>query len=176
LPDRDRGDRELVALANRGDPAGLEGLYRAHGGWVAALARRFVGDADDALDVTQEVFVYLFGRFPGFELSSSMRAFLYPVVRHQCISLVRRRRKIVEIDRGSRPPAELTCWPEPAGDLARLLAGLDDETQELLLLRFALGLKLREIAAALGVPVGTVKSRLHTALQLLRDRPTHEKR
>lgn len=170
MSERDTGDRELVALANRGDPAGLEGLFRTHGEWVAALARRFVGDADDALDVMQETFAYLFQRFPGFELKRTMRAFLYPVVRHQSISLLRKRRKVVEIDRGSRPPVELTFWPDEPGDLARLLDGLDDETQELLLLRFALGMKLHEIAEALGVPTGTVKSRLHNALKSLRER------
>lgn len=176
MADRVREDRELVSLANRGDPAGLEGLYRAHGEWVAALARRFVGDPDDALDVMQEVFAYLFDRFPGFELRSTMRAYLYPVVRHQSISLIRKRRKVVEIDRGSRPPVELTFWPDEPGDLARLLDGLDEETQELLLLRFAIGMKLHEIAAALSVPTGTVKSRLHHALKSLRHQHAGEKR
>jgi len=170
LADRERDDRELVRLANRGDPAGLEGLFRAHGEWVAALATRFVGDPDDALDVMQEVFAYLFERFPGFELTSTMRAYLYPVVRHQSISLVRKRRKVVEIDRGSRPPAELTFWPDDPGDLSRLLDGIDEETAELLLMRFALGMKLREIGEALGVPTGTVKSRLHNAITELRRR------
>jgi RNA polymerase sigma-70 factor (ECF subfamily) len=168
LTDRARDDRELVAQANRGDPAGLEGLFRAHGEWVAALARRFVGDPDDALDVMQEVFAYLFERFPGFELASTMRAYLYPVVRHQSISLIRKRKKVVEIERGSRPPSELTFWPEEPGDLERLIESLDEETQELLLLRFTLGLKLGEIAEALSVPTGTVKSRLHNALKALR--------
>jgi len=176
LADRVREDRELVALANRGDPDGLEGLYRAHGDWVAALARRFVGDPDDALDVMQEVFPYLFQRFPGFELSSTMRAYLYPVVRHQSISLIRKRRKVVEIDRGSRPPTELTFWPDEPGDLSRLLDGLDEQTEELLLLRFALGLKLHEIGETLGIPTGTVKSRLHAALQQLRNRHAAEKK
>jgi RNA polymerase sigma-70 factor (ECF subfamily) len=175
LGDPVRDDRELVQLANRGDPAGLEGLYRAHGQWVAALARRFVGDADDALDVMQEVFTYLYERFPGFELTSTMRAFLYPVVRHQSISLIRKRRKVVEIDRGSRPPAELTFWPVEPGDLERLLDGLDEETRELLLMRFTLGMKLGEIAAALSVPTGTVKSRLHNALGELRQRHAEKK-
>jgi RNA polymerase sigma-70 factor (ECF subfamily) len=170
LSARENDDQALTALANRGDPAGLEGLYRAHGQWVAALARRFVGDPDDALDVMQEVFAYLFDRFPGFELTSTMRAYLYPVVRNQSISLIRKRHKVVEIDRGSRPPAELTFWPDEPGDLERLLAGLDEETQELLLLRFGLGLKLEEIATALSIPTGTVKSRLHNALKSLRQR------
>jgi RNA polymerase sigma-70 factor (ECF subfamily) len=170
LGDPVRDDRELVQLANRGDPAGLEGLYRAHGEWVAALARRFVGDPDEALDVMHEVFAYLFERFPGFELRSTMRAFLYPVVRHQSISLIRKRRKVVEIDRGSRPPAELTFWPDEQGDLSRLIDGLDEDSQELLLMRFTLGMKLSEIAEALSVPTGTVKSRLHNALKELRRR------
>jgi RNA polymerase sigma-70 factor (ECF subfamily) len=165
-----QAEQRLVARANRGDAAAFEELYRAHREWVVALAWRFTGNREDALDVLQDSFAYLFDRFPGFRLTSSLRAYLYPVVRHRSLSLARKRRKVVPIDRGSNPPDELTWRPEPAGDFARLIDDLSPEHREVVRLRFALGFTLDEIAAALELPLGTVKSRLHNALKTLKER------
>ena len=60
----DPSDLELVERANRGDVDAFELLYRRHRDWVVALAERHTGSRDDALDVLQETFAYLFGRFP----------------------------------------------------------------------------------------------------------------
>ncbi|HKA89668.1 MAG TPA: sigma-70 family RNA polymerase sigma factor [Haliangiales bacterium] len=156
-------EARLVARANAGDAGALAALYRAHRGWVAALALRFTGNQADALDVLQETFLYLFRRLP-LALTTSLRGFLYPVVKHQSISVVRRRRPEVAVDDASLP------WhgAADAGDFTRLVAALPAEQREVVRLRFGLDLSLDEIAAALGVPLGTVKSRLHNALKTLR--------
>lgn len=160
----------LVAAANEGDPHAFEALYRAHRDWVVALGYRFTGNRDDALDVLQETFAYFFGKFPGFELRASVRGFLFPVVRHQSISLARKRRKVVSLDAAKEADAgiELRFEPPLPGEFGRLIAALPTGQREVVRLRFALGLKLPEIAEALDVPVGTVKSRLHNALKTLR--------
>lgn len=167
----DLDDRALVARANQGDADAFETLYRRHRDWVVALAWRLTGSREDALDVLQETFSRLFERFPGFTLTSSLRAYLYPAVRHGCISLARRRRKVVPIAAsGAEPVAE----PDPPADwtpgFERLVRGLPEGQQEVLRLRFALELRLDEIAEALGLPLGTVKSRLHNALKSLASR------
>ena len=157
-------ERALVARGNRGDGAALETLYREYRQWVLALARRFTGNADDALDVLQDTFISFFGRFPGFKLTSSLRSYLYPIIKHHAIGMARRRRRLVagvEVELG-------TCLPEETGgDFARLLAVLSAEHRDVALLRFGSDFKLEEIAAALDIPVGTVKSRLHNALKAL---------
>ena len=165
-------DRALVARANAGDGAAFTALYRTHRDWAIGLAVRFTGNRDDALEVVQESFDALFGKFPGFVLSTTIRAFLYPVVRHSAISLLRKRRRIVPLDEGARRAVEpaLGWEPEAPSDFDRMIAGLPEEQREVVRLRFGLDLKLEEIAEALGVPVGTVKSRLHNALEALRDR------
>ena len=164
-------DSALVARANQGDAAAFEQLYRRHRDWVVGLAWRFVGNRDDALDVLQETFADLFGRFPGFVLTSSLRGYLYPVVKHRCISLLRKRQRVVSLDaaREMRGDAagELTWQPDPPGEFGKLIGALPEEQREVVRLRYALDLKLEEIAQALAVPLGTVKSRLHNALKSL---------
>lgn len=159
----------LVAAIERGDPRAYEELYRRHRGWVFALARRFTGSDEDALDVLQETFAYLWTRFPGFELRSTVRAFLFPVVKHTSLDIVRRRR---------RGPFAVADKIELAGPGAAsgpglgfldLVKRLPDEQREVVVLRFAHDFRLAEIAQALDIPVGTVKSRLHNALTALRE-------
>ncbi|MBN2360124.1 MAG: RNA polymerase sigma factor [Deltaproteobacteria bacterium] len=164
-------ERELVARANQGDAAAFEELYRRHRDWVVGLAWRFVGNRDDALDVLQETFAALFDRFPGFALTSSLRGYLYPVVKHRCISLLRKRRRVVAIDEARTARGDLAgelAWqPDPPGEFAEIISALPAEQREVVRLRFALDLKLEEIAQALAIPTGTVKSRLHNALKVL---------
>jgi RNA polymerase sigma-70 factor (ECF subfamily) len=163
-------ERELVDRANAGDRRALESLYGDHRDWVTALAHRFTGSADDALDVLQETYLYFFSKFPGFELRASIRGFLYPVVKHSSITVVRRRRQLVDLDshRAGEPVTDIG-WHGAEGRFARLVGKLPDGQREVVQLRFALDFRLEEIAEALEIPLGTVKSRLHNALRSLRE-------
>jgi RNA polymerase sigma-70 factor (ECF subfamily) len=159
-----QSDEELVRRYRDGDEAAFEALYERHHAWVAALALRFLGDRDAALDVLQDAFAYLVRKRPALELTARFRTFLYPVVKHLALSRAEqaRRRRPLADDR-----------PAPAADAAPidpLLDGLSDVQKEVVQMRFTDGLELQEIADALGVPLGTVKSRLHGALEILRDR------
>jgi RNA polymerase sigma-70 factor, ECF subfamily len=166
-------DRELAARANQGDADAFEALYRRHRDWVVALAWRLTGSRDDALDVLQDTFARLFERFPGFTLTTTLRAYLYPAIKHACISLARKRRNVVPINGAAVEPATEPAAPsEWSPELARLVGELPEGHREVLRLRFALELRLEEIAEALDLPLGTVKSRLHNALKSLAVRAT----
>jgi RNA polymerase sigma-70 factor (ECF subfamily) len=170
-------DRELVKLANRGDSEAFEKLYYRYRDWVYKLAWRFTGNSADALDVLQETFTYLLGKFPGFELTSSMTTFLYPAVRHISITISSNRSRIrTEEDMLDEPEVVTSQETEIfRSELAVVLAILPDEQREILLMRFVDDMSLQEIAAALNIPLGTVKSRLHNSLQTLRnDRRTKD--
>ncbi|MGD9691105.1 MAG: RNA polymerase sigma factor [Phycisphaerales bacterium] len=151
----------------------FEALYERHRAWVFALALRFTTRHEEALDVTQEVFIYLLGKFPGFVLTSKLTTFLYPAVKH--IALARRRRKtpramsddVLDIVVIHPAPPER---PDLEG-LAGVLRGLSEVHREAVLMRFVDGMSMEEMSAALGVPVGTVKSRLHNAVAALRADP-----
>lgn len=157
-------EQALVARANRGDGRALEDLYRLHRDWVYGLAQRLTGNRADALDVLQETFLWLYGRFPGLTLTASLRSFLYPAVKHRALDVIRRRRRQV----AGEPELGFVLPGEEQGDLERLVAGLPEGEKEVVRLRFVLDLKLEEIADALAIPLGTVKSRLHNALKALR--------
>lgn len=177
MPDaRDpRSDPELVAAINRGDGGAFEVLYRRHRDWAAALALRFTRSRDDALDVVQETFTYVARKFPGFELSAKFTTFLYPVVKNLSIAANRRRRKVLpvgELDSDALlAPPQTPDLEGTRAELAEVLATLPVEQREVLLLRFVDDLDLEEIATALSIPLGTVKSRVHNALKRLRDDP-----
>ena len=159
-------DAALVAQANMGDADALDEIYLRHRDWVVGVALRFTGDRDEALDVLQDTFAYLLGKFPGVVLTSTLRAFLYPAIKHLCIDRRRKQRETIDVaDMVERLPA-----PErpDLSDLQRLLAGLPESHREVVLLRFVDDMTLQDIAAALDVPLGTVKSRLHYALDVLR--------
>ncbi len=164
----DRSDLELVERANGGDADAFETLYRRYRDWVVALAERYTGNREDALDVLQDAFAHLFGRFPGFVLTAQLKTFLYPVVRNLSLDRVRRRRAEIDVD----TLADVLPAPPPASssDVSRLLATLPATQREVLVLRFADDLSLAQIAEALGIPLGTVKSRLHAALTALKSR------
>jgi RNA polymerase sigma-70 factor (ECF subfamily) len=171
-----KSDQELIELANRGDPDAFEALYRRHRDWVYQLAWRFTGNRTDALDVLQETFIYLLGKFPGFELTSSMTTFLYPVVRHVSSTIRSRTSRFTSEEQilGEMVASKYEK-SEYRSELAAVLVALPAEQREVLLMRFVDDMSLQEIAAALDIPVGTVKSRIHNALQTLRsDRRTRD--
>jgi RNA polymerase sigma-70 factor (ECF subfamily) len=164
-----RTDQELIAAANRGEVDAFDVLYRRYRDWVVSLAYRYTRDRELALDVLQETFLYVLGKFPGFELRSEMKTFLYPTVRHLSVALQSKATR--------RPPAAGSLKFEPPPDpgvderlrgLAELMEALPIGQREVLILRFADGLSLAEIAEALQIPLGTVKSRLHGAIEALR--------
>ena len=163
-------DAELVAAANRGDRQAFEALYRRHRDWVVSLAYRFCGNRDDALDVLQETFLYVLKKLPRLELRSRFTTFLYPAVKHLALGRRRLARRHAPL-----PEGEVTAGTEHLpGDVRGLLVGASALQREILMLRFADGLDLKEIAEVLRVPLGTVKSRLHNALKALKKKLREE--
>lgn len=167
-----KSDRELIELANKGNPDAFEALYYRHRDWVYHLAWRFTGNQPDALDVLQETFTYLLGKFPGFELTASMTTFLYPAVKHISEAILAKKRRFLSDDAVLGKLAEASPQRQTDHDrseLAAVLTILPDEQREVLLMRFVDDMSLQEIAVVLNIPLGTVKSWLHRALQTLRD-------
>ncbi|MGA2498027.1 MAG: RNA polymerase sigma factor [Tepidisphaeraceae bacterium] len=161
-----------MAALNAGDATAFDGLYYRYRDWVVRLAWRFAGDPNDALDVLQETFVYVMGKFPGFELAASFTTFLYPVVKNTALALRRKRRRILpgeaEMDTLA---AGTSIDPLAADDLKMALDSLPETHREVLLMRYVDELSLEEIGRALEIPLGTVKSRIHNALKQLREDP-----
>lgn len=183
-----RTDDQLVAAANRGDERAMEEIYVRHRDWALRLAWRFTRDHDLAMDAVQEAFMYLFrkcGRGPGggLVLTAKLTTLLYPAIKNSALAA---RRKMnprslamgageqgghaseFDIPAPSSPPAGSAAGEEQRAELSRLLSTLSDAHREVLLMKVVDGMEHREIALALGIPEGTVKSRLHHALAALR--------
>ena len=172
-PHDNRTDQQLVDALNQGDAAAFDELYFRHRDWVMRLAMRFTGNHEDALDVLQETFAYFVRKFPGFELTAALTTFLYPAVRN--FSLAARRKRLRSVsdnqDTLSLVPETVLSDSATRDELTQTLAGLSDAHREILLMRFVDEMTQPEIATALGVPLGTVKSRLHHALLAIRQSP-----
>ena len=168
-----RTDQELLDAAGAGDDAAFQALYYRHRDWVARLAYRFTGNHDEALDVVQETFFYLLRKLPGLQLTGRLTTFLYPVVKNVSISMGRKSKRYVSGDTGlpETAAAETTDSKTLRDELAIVMKSLPEPQRETLLMRFVDGMELREIATALDIPLGTVKSRLHIALNHLRNDP-----
>lgn len=175
LPPSNLPDEELVEAANRGDAPAMRGLYSRYRDWVYGQAIRMVGNHDDAVDVVQDTFIYFFGKFPRFTLTCQIKTFLYPVVRNLSLNVLTARRKVVSL--GGHDVEKIpNRRSSGAGrhEFDDLIKDLGEDEKEILILRFAEEFSLPEIAEALSIPLGTVKSRLHRALSQLRSRLTEQ--
>lgn len=162
----DAGDEDLLRRVAQGDSVAFALLYDRYSPRVFGLAIKLVGDRQGAQDVLQEVFLELWRRAPGFDASlGSAPAWILMIARGRSIDHIRKRARdrkrleSIEPPRGGGSPSVADAeW------LARVLPGLSPELQEVVHLAYAQGLTRDQIAQALGVPVGTVKTRLRTAV------------
>lgn len=185
--ERDRVDLDLVDRINAGGPdagAAFGELYERHKGWAFNVARRMTPNEAAAGDVVQDSFVSLLRQFPGFELTAGLRTYLYAVIRNRARDQRRKdsRLRLVgdlgESDDGARGPARAgeigdggeRGEREEQMDALRVAVGALAESQrEVLILRIVDGFSVAEVARALEIPEGTVKSRLHLAIKALRE-------
>jgi RNA polymerase sigma-70 factor, ECF subfamily len=174
-----RTDSQLVDDLNAGDASAFDAIYYRYRDRVMRLAFRFTSNEADALDVLQEAFTYLYKKFPGFRLTAAMTTFLFPVVRNLSLEIRRKRFPSPgtpgegrgEGDLGAAVTFDSPSIEQSRTDLAAAMASLSPEHREVVLLRFVDDLSIDEIAAAVAIPEGTVKSRLHHALAALRNDP-----
>ena len=151
----------------------VEQLYRQSREALTAYFLRRHRSTHTAEDLLQETFLQLMRRMDRCRRASSPRGYLFGIARHVSADAWRR----------GRPPGEGDAWlgsvaaPEPDPRLLaarETIAALPLLQREILDLRFQHDLSYAEIAEALAVPVGTVRSRLHNALELLRERLEQE--
>ncbi|HCA39443.1 MAG: sigma-70 family RNA polymerase sigma factor [Phycisphaerales bacterium] len=163
----ERTDQELVVAIRRGETGCFETLYHRHRDFVWRTALRITGgDEHLAMDVSQEAFAWLLQRCrKRLRLTAKLSTFLYPAVRNIALTHLRRtsRESLGEVPERPAPDE-----PGTSDTLEVLLSRLPDVQREVLLLRFVEDMSLLEIATALEIPTGTVKSRLHHALKAIR--------
>jgi len=150
----------------------LASLYREHGAALLTYLRRSFGRVEPAEDLLQETLLQAARRPERVAEAVSPRAWLFAVARRVGTTALRRRRIVAEL------PADLAA-AEPGEDprlerVRQAIARLAPALRETLELRLRHELSYEEIATALGIPVGTVRSRLHHAVRRLRNAVTIE--
>ncbi len=179
----------MLEYRSLGDRRAFDELVHRYERELYNYLRRYLGDAEMAEDAFQGTFLQVHLKCDRFEPGRRVRPWLYTVATNQAIDAQRRdrRHRMVSLDRrcagngeddnaGSlvelldgehAGPAELLESAEQAREVRRAVDKLPESLREVLLLVYYQGLKYREAADVLSIPVGTVKSRLHAAIRRL---------
>ena len=174
--EQDRDPAELEELLLRiagGEQQALEELYRRTRGAVYALALSYLKNAHDAQDVTQDAFVRVWEGAVQYRPQGSPMAWLLTIVRNLARMKLRqgaRQAELSEEEWEAIPADSPSVTPEDRELLQTALAGLEDQERQVVLLHAVTGLKHREIAALLEMPLATVLSKYHRALKKLKNK------
>lgn len=167
----------LIERCRRGDLGAFEELYRLHAGRLYSVALRLVGNAADAEDLLQEIFLAAHRKLDTFRGESALGTWLYRLATNLCLDHLRSRsgrsRQVTDalddeaglLDTSSVTLAEQTVTRM---DLERALARLPEGCRAAFVLHDIEGLEHREVAEVLGVAEGTSKSQVHKARLKLR--------
>jgi RNA polymerase sigma-70 factor, ECF subfamily len=165
---RIRSDAKLVELARRGSRDAAAELFARHwrAAWRAAYA--LTGRRDMADDVAQDAFERAFAALGRFDERRPFAPWLHRIVVNRCLDLLRSERRLVAGD----VDLERLEWHDVHGgdrELLAAVASLSLQRRVVIVLRYGLGYPPSAIAALLGIPAGTVNSRLARALDELRE-------
>ena len=175
MTDRAADDAALIEQYLTGDVDAFEALMRAHEDRVFSICLRMLRDREAALDATQETFIAVFRKADRFAGRSAFSTWLYRVAVNTCYDVARRnqRRKVTPLPEGF-DPADPTAGDdytsaEVRPDIEAAIDSLPADFRAAVILSDLEGLALETISEALGVPIGTVKSRVFRARRLLAD-------
>jgi len=168
---REVEDRDLIGRARQGHVEAYNLLVSRWEKRVFNYLLRLVGDREDAFDLSQETFLKAYQNLGRLEDEARFSTWLFRIAHNEAFSLLRRRRPEGE------PPAQLPAGTASFGlypaelslAVRTALDRLSADQREAVLLKMYQGFKFEEMAEILSCPVSTVKSRLYTALDLLKD-------
>jgi RNA polymerase sigma-70 factor (ECF subfamily) len=177
----------LVEAFRQGKPGAFDAIVRAHQDRVYSFCARMLSDREEALDIAQEVFLSAWRNLDSFRGEAALSTWLLRIAANRCLNRIRRRKSAAGRE-GPWPDAgadgEGPEFQPAAGDrhdpgriaenretgaiLSEALGRLDPDARWLVLLSDVEGFSYEELAAMAGLPLGTVKSRLHRARMALR--------
>jgi len=162
-------DKWLVQRVLSGDKAAGEQLVIEHYEAIFRFLRNLTGSKEDAEDLTQQTFLRAWEALPNFRGDSSVSTWLHSIAYREYTHWLRSRREFVPLDEIVDIPDEQANRNLEAVLLRWAIYRLDPEHREVFVLHYVQGFSVSEIAKIIGVPAGTVKSRLFFARQKLRE-------
>ncbi len=161
-------DPELIRAASTGDTAAFEELVRAYQAHIWRFLRHLLGDPDLAEDITQETFVRVYRKLGTFRFRSKFSTWVFQVARNAGIDALRSRQRRDRLLTAVEPRApEVTSGGELRMEIEEALQTLSPKLREAFVLIEAFGFTYREAGRTIGVPEGTVKSRVYHAREQL---------
>ena len=170
-------DAELLDRCRQGETAAFEELYRRHSTRLYNLAYRMFGNASDAEDVLQEIFIIVYRKLDSFKGESALSTWLYRLAMNHCLDQLRSKatrmgQATASLDDEAGPGFHAArTAPEMIVsrlDLERAIQQLPDGCRAAFLLHDVEGFEHQEIAAILGIATGTSKSQVHKARMKIR--------
>ena len=174
-------DTDLISRAAGGDSSAFQALVERHRSMVYRVAYQFAGNHHDAEDIAQDVFIKVYRSLDRFRQDAQLTSWMYRIVMNACIDHRRRQRPAVAAPFGEEAEQRMLNTPEErpdpeerayAGELGQVLESeigrLPNGQRVVFVMRHHQGMKLSEIAEALGLAEGTVKRQLHAAVHRLR--------
>ena len=167
-------EQSLINQAKGGDRAAFSELVRHHREGVINVVYRMCGDVHLAEDAAQEAFIRSWQHLPGYQPRSPFRNWLYRIATNVALDMLRRERDTVDVDKVQLPariqgPEDCFDRSERAELVRKAVLALPPASRAVLVLREYEGLSYKQIAATLGIPIGTVMSRLNYARGCLAD-------
>lgn len=172
----ERRDEEALAGFVHGDLSQFEGLVRRYERPLLGFIYRYLGDRARSEELAQEAFLRVFRHASRFDPSLSFRTWLYAIALNLCRHEAKRRvtetewrrRQAVGEPASDDSPVARAQREETVSAVRSAVAALPDEQRAVLVMRVYQGLSYEEIAAVIGCPVGTAKSRMFYALERVR--------
>jgi RNA polymerase sigma-70 factor (ECF subfamily) len=169
-------DKEIEDLLGSGRSAqAFEMLLNAFQHKIFRLAYSMLGERSRAEDAAQETLLRIWRALPGFRGGSSVSTWIYAICRNYCLTAIERSgvRRTASIEEpgvraAAEVPGHISLAPVP--DVERLVADLPDECRSAVMLFYMQEKSYQETARALGIPLGTLKTRLHRARKLLAEK------
>ena len=175
-------DRELVASAVTGLDGCFEELVRRYQRPIAAYVYRMIGDYESALDLTQEIFIKVYGSLSRYRSEFKFSTWIYKIAHNSAVDHLRRMggRELslingreddqyeVPIDSGALTPEQESEREERRLEIESVVRALPSAYRELIVLRHSQDLTYEEIVDVTGLPLGTVKNRLFRAREMMR--------
>jgi len=166
-------DGQLIDRFLTGDTAAFTALVHRHERRVYNLAYRMLGREEDARDATQDAFLSALRKLSSFRGQAAFTTWMHRVTVNACYDILRRRQREPLPGEPRDEAATTPVGPDPGSavsiaiDVQRALLGVPEEFRAVLVLHDAMDMAYEDVAEALGIPVGTVKSRLHRGRVML---------
>ena len=179
---KDATDRDLVATATTGVEGSFEELVRRYQRPISAYVYRMVGDYEAALDLTQEIFIKVYGSLARYRSEFKFSTWIYKIAHNSAVDHLRRNagreRSLssgiegdqyeLPIESGSLSPEQESERRERRLEIEAVVRSLPTAYRELIVLRHSQDLTYEEIVEVTGLPLGTVKNRLFRAREMMR--------